>query len=945
MRNLCSCIIKVSLIFLLALLFFYPVLANETATLWTTDVYGNLKTDFAPEQIVYIHGSYFLTNHNVDISVTRPNGVIDVDSTLTDSSGSFVYNYQLDGIEGLYYIFATDGTNMVIKTFTDAAPVFKIIIIQPTNNTSVPNPVRVRGVWNVTSPPGHLRDYNIQIQWGDGNITSAVNINRSDNGLGGSNQIFSGTFDTQLITGCNATDGVDNCTLGNFNHTYNTSNGCGIFNITVKLYHAQPPGNEAGDSSATASIRPGEVCNNNIDDDCDGLIDCADSDCSSYPSCVQCSSYTNSTGCESNLNCDWCLSCSDYKWSGGNDRCVNASTCNYWCEYNPNPFCGAQCENDFDCSNYCSGDMRFYDGTCDLLSSCSCSYSSEDCNHDNCYSYDSGCEDRDYYCTPGSCLYNVSNRNTDYNDTFINYCSVDTIRKHRQSHDFYCDSNCIDHTNCIDDQLVQNCNSLDDWYDTGNTQWVDLDQCNEKEQKEQKYRDYTCSDTPSVECDYSITGTQWVDTGATRNKPDGTTCGPAPLGACDVQDTCSIGVCTDNVLNSGIECRTSAGECDVAEVCDGASHFCPADEYLPNTVECRPSAGICDLDDYCTGFDASCSVDAKSTSLCRASADVCDAEEMCDGVNDDCSIDAVKSYGFVCAIEAGQCEANDICDGVNIFCNEKYAPISTSCDDGLYCSATDHCDGNNNCVQLTARDCSGNNIFGISTCNNDPDGNTFTWDSRNPFTSTCNETTDSCTTGDSNINHECDVANCGAQCDQDTDCPQGTSMCDYVNRKYCSRDSYGTCNGDCNCLEDSWSCGSSDDAAYCSNCIHCGDKTVNCGESCEIGQPSTKRCLPENASIYYCINKTSYQTPEFDSCNNTCLWNNCTAKIITENDPRCVPLPPPTCSWRNSSLCSPFNKPLIGTQIPSLNIQIPSFNFQLPTFTFPKYNFSSYFIK
>jgi hypothetical protein len=45
---------------------------------------------------------------------------------------------------------------------------------------------------------------------------------------------------------------------------------------------------------------------------------------------------------------------------------------------------------------------------------------------------------------------------------------------------------------------------------------------------------------------------------------------------------------------------------------------------------------------------------------------------------------------------------------------------------------------------------------------------------------------------------------------------------DYVNRKYCTRDAYGTCNGDCSCLEDSWICGSTDDADYCLHCNHCG---------------------------------------------------------------------------------------------------------------------------
>mgnify|MGYP001597273262 CR=1 FL=1 len=108
---------KITLIFIIlivSLFFTYsftPTFAKTPETIWTTDIYGNLKTDFVPEETVYIHGSNFLTNNDVDISITRPDTIINTGSTLTDDSGSFVYNYQLDGINGTYYVTATDGTN------------------------------------------------------------------------------------------------------------------------------------------------------------------------------------------------------------------------------------------------------------------------------------------------------------------------------------------------------------------------------------------------------------------------------------------------------------------------------------------------------------------------------------------------------------------------------------------------------------------------------------------------------------------------------------------------------------------------------------------------------------------------------------------------------------------------------------------------------------------
>jgi uncharacterized repeat protein (TIGR01451 family) len=97
-----------------------PIKLTSAATIWTTDIDGNPKTDFTPGEIVYIHGSGFLGNHNVNIDITRPDSSIDSRSTMTDSTGSFVYEYDLNGILGTYDVFASDGTNSATTTFTDA---------------------------------------------------------------------------------------------------------------------------------------------------------------------------------------------------------------------------------------------------------------------------------------------------------------------------------------------------------------------------------------------------------------------------------------------------------------------------------------------------------------------------------------------------------------------------------------------------------------------------------------------------------------------------------------------------------------------------------------------------------------------------------------------------------------------------------------------------------
>lgn len=454
---------------------------------------------------------------------------------------------------------------------------------------------------------------------------------------------------------------------------------------------------------------------------------------------------------------------------------------------------------------------------------------------------------------------------------------------------------------------------------------------------------------------------------------------------CDgINDNCP----SDSFLPASTECRVSSGDCDIAEYCTGSSATCPSDQVQPSSYICRNSAGICDLTEYCDGLTKICPSDLKSTALCRASAGICDIEEYCNEIDNDCPTDSFlpdttvcrlsagpcdleekctgssascpadifKPSGFVCQSASNQCDKDDICTGSSADCPDAgFQPLSTPCDDGQFCSLADHCDGNGACVQLTARDCSDSNECTDDICNENldqcehppkPEG-TYCGLFRDCPVDTCNlfkaefypddghDTCDGsgiCTVyscameqtycTDNDPSDGVNGLTCGASCDQDTDCLQTTEFCDYANKQYCTRDSYGTCGGNCECIEDSWSCDTGD---YCLNCNHCGDGTVNCGEECESGDTGD-RCFPEGTSAYYCLDQTSYVTPEFDSCTETCVWDNCETKIVTENDSeRCKPPEPPTCNGK-----------LIG------NICFPTFTrptFTRPSFNFPKFNF------
>ena len=86
---------------------------------------------------------------------------------------------------------------------------------------------------------------------------------------------------------------------------------------------------------------------------------------------------------------------------------------------------------------------------------------------------------------------------------------------------------------------------------------------------------------------------------------EGTDCGGAPAGVCDIQDTCSAeGFCTDNGFEpSSTVCRVGSGDsCDPSETCTGSSADCPTDVVTASTVVCNEGSGDdCDPDELCTG--------------------------------------------------------------------------------------------------------------------------------------------------------------------------------------------------------------------------------------------------------------------------------------------------------------------------------------------------------
>lgn len=149
-------------------------------------------------------------------------------------------------------------------------------------------------------------------------------------------------------------------------------------------------------------------------------------------------------------------------------------------------------------------------------------------------------------------------------------------------------------------------------------------------------------------------------------------------------------------------------------------------------------------------------------------------------------------------------------DGVNgsdtctADCKWKFeCTTDQDCNDGLYCTGQETCI-ENECVNGTQVICSDNDIYGINTCTNNPDDNPYTYDLRLAYTSECNESTDSCTTGNLNINHTCDVTQCQAECDAthacaDTICSSQNGC--VGNDYYTYSNEANSCQGDCACTD------------------------------------------------------------------------------------------------------------------------------------------------
>ena len=329
---------------------------------------------------------------------------------------------------------------------------------------------------------------------------------------------------------------------------------------------------------------------------------------------------------------------------------------------------------------------------------------------------------------------------------------------------------------------------------------------------------------------------------------------PDPKGACDDGDPCTVDACTNGscVSENQCECKADA-DCDdnnpcTADSCDEGLGKCKHDATAKNGAACdsgnkchQANSGSCDAGQCNGGKPVVCTADSCHTANCNPATGKCETLAKADGTvcaadDDGCTFDTCKAGKcayvamITCAAGTGACEIG-VCKSTGATsnsCSKQPKAVSAPCDDGDYCTTSDHCDGKGACAAGKPRVCPGG--VNLGACSS-------------PF---CDEAADKCT-----IKH----APKGTACSDDKFCTVG-EICDGLGG--CGGAKPMVCKSlSCNagyCDEAGKKCLQNPIAGCCATKLHCHD-----GKTCTADACVSAKCV--NTTIKGCCNPLLWSAP------------------------------------------------------------------------------------
>jgi len=329
---------------------------------------------------------------------------------------------------------------------------------------------------------------------------------------------------------------------------------------------------------------------------------------------------------------------------------------------------------------------------------------------------------------------------------------------------------------------------------------------------------------------------------------------PDGKGKCDDGDPCTVDACKNGNCVSENQCECKAdGDCNdnnpcTADSCDKGSGKCKHEAAAKNGAACdtgnkchQANSGSCNAGQCKGGKSIVCKADSCHTANCNPATGKCESLAKADGTvcaadKDGCTFDTCKAgkctyvAKITCASGTTACQVG-VCKSTGATthsCTKQPKPVSAPCNDGKYCTTSDHCNGKGACVGGKPRICPGG--VSLGGCSS-------------PY---CDETANKCT-----IKHKAK----GTKCSDGKFCTVG-EVCDGV----------GKCSGAKPMVCKSLTCnkGYCDDAAKkclqdpipgcCATNVHCND-----GKACTTDTCSSAKCI--NFAKKGCCNPLAWSAP------------------------------------------------------------------------------------